>query len=219
MASPLFRAMTPPERGQVLAHAVLRRFGRNAAILRRGDAGTGMFVILGGRARVSLVSADGRDVTLGVLGPGQLIGELSLLDGEPRSANVDALEDCQLLSIDRSRFLQLLRANPDLCIRLMGVLAGRLRQANQAIEELAALDLTGRLSQLLLRFLRDFGVKAAQGTRIDLRLSQKDLSALVAASREKVNQQLRSWVKDGTIAYERGYIVVLQPDALGPGPE
>lgn len=212
--SPLFQAMQPPELEAILAQATVRRIARNAVILRRGDPSTGAVVIVSGQVRVSITSEDGREVTLGVLGTGEILGEMSILDSEDVSADVTAIEDCVLLAIDRARFLRLLRANSDLCLRLMAVLCRRLRRSNAVLEDMALLDLEARLGRLLLRLSADYGTPAANGTRIEVRLSQKDLSTIVGGSREKVNRQLRLWEQEGVLGKDGGRLVILRPEAL-----
>lgn len=213
--SQLFRNTTPEQLDRILERTLMRRIARNEPILRRGDPSTGMFVIATGRVRVSLVSEDGKEVTLGVLGPGETLGEMSLLDGEPCSADAFALEDCVLLVIERAQFLRMLRADADLCLRLLAILTGRLRRSNAALEDIALLDLPTRLGRLLLRLARDYGVVDGQGTRIEVKLSQKDLSTLVGSSREKVNKQLRQWEEAGVLGKNGVRIVILQAAVLG----
>jgi CRP-like cAMP-binding protein len=210
----MFKVLEPAEIDSVLAQAAVRRVARNEMILRRGDPSSGANIIVSGRVRIGTMSEDGREVTLGVLGPGDVLGEMSVLDGEDVSADVTALEDCVLLFIERARFLRLLRANSDLCLRLMAVLCRRLRRANATLEELALLDLGARLARLLLRLAQDYGVPARLGTRIEVKLSQKDLGTLVGSSREKVNKQLREWEAEGLVGKEEGRMVILRAEAL-----
>ena len=150
-----------------------------------------------------------------MLGPGETLGEMSLLDGEDCSADASAQEDCVLFLIERAHFLRMLRGNADFCLRMLAILTGRLRRANAAIEDIALLDLSARLGRLLLRLARDYGVRTAGGLRIEVKLSQRDLSTLVGSSREKVNRQLRKWEKERVLGKDGGRIVVMQPAALG----
>jgi CRP/FNR family transcriptional regulator, cyclic AMP receptor protein len=211
----LFKALQPQDLDTILARAVVKRVLRGEAIRRRGDPGTGMAIIVNGKIRISLVSEDGREVTLGMLGPGDIIGEMTLIDGGEVSADATAQEDCVLLTLERGQFLRLLRSNTDLCLHLMAVLCQRLRRSNAALEDMALLDLPSRLGRLLLRLCDDYGVAAARGTRIEIRMSQKDLSSLAGASREKVNKQLRQWELDGVLGKDAGRLVVLRPESLG----
>lgn len=221
--SPLFQVLQPPELDAVLAQAVVRRVARTALILRRGDISPGAMIIVSGRVRIASTSEDGREVTLGMLGPGDVLGEMSLLDGEEVSADASALEECVLLMIERGRFLRLLRSDSDLCLRLMAVLCRRLRRSNAALEDMALLDLPTRLGRLLLRLAHDYGSPVAgiprhggigTATRIEVRLSQKDLSTIVGGSREKVNRQLRQWEQDGVLGKDAGRLTILRPEAL-----
>lgn len=212
----LFAPMEPADIDAVVAQAITRKVARGTTILRRGDAGASMMVVLSGKVRVGLTSEDGREVTLGIVGEGDVLGEMALLDGEPRSADAVALEDCNVLLLERGRFQRLLRDRPEMSQRLIAVLCRRLRRANAAIEEMALMDLESRLGRLLKRLAAQYGKPAKRGTRIEFKLSQKDLSALIGASREKVNRQLRTWEEEGVLGKDGGYLVLLQPALLAP---
>ena len=210
----IFQLLQPADIDVILSRTIMRRVSRNEVILRRGDPNSGMIVIMTGRVRIGVVSEDGKEVTLSVLGAGEVLGEMSLLDGEPCSADVIAQEDCALLLIERGQFLGLLRANSELCLRLLSYLSRRLRRANAALEDMALLDLPTRLARLLSRLAADYGVPVRAGTRIEVRLSQKDLSTLVGASREKVNRQIRQWEEDGVLSKDSGRMVITDARAL-----
>lgn len=210
----IFQALQPEDLEAISARSTVRRVQRNEVILRRGDPNSGMMVIMTGRARIGVVSEDGKEATLTVLGAGEVLGEMSLLDGEPCSADVTAQEDCVLLAIDRSRFMSLLRSNSEICLHLMTLLTRRLRRANSALEDMALLDLPTRLGRLLARLATDYGVPVRAGTRIEVRLSQKDLSTLVGASREKVNKQIRQWEEEGVLSKDAGRMVVADAQGL-----
>lgn len=212
--SPLFRSLTPEELDAVLARAVIQRFARGAVILRQGDPAASMMVVVQGRVRLSVAGAEGHEMSLGVLGPGEVVGEMALLDGGERSSTVTGVDEGVLLVIPRSDFMPLLQASPSLCIRLMQVLCARLRRANLTMEEIATLDTAARLARLLLRLAESYGTRRDGALRLDLKLSQKDISTLIAASREKVNKLLRQWEHDGLIASDHGYLVIRDPEAL-----
>lgn len=141
---------------------------------------------------------------------------MTLLDGGECSADATAQEDCVLLMIERTQFLRLLQSNSGLCLQLMSILFQRLRRANVALEDMALLDLPTRLGRLLLRLSGDYGLATPRGTRIEVKLSQKDLSNLAGASREKVNRQLRQWEQEGIIGKDNGRLLILRPQALAP---
>ncbi len=210
----LFQSLPAEDLDAVLNRTIVRHVARNDVIMRRGDANSGMVVIVSGRVRISVVSEDGKEATLNVLGANEVLGEMSLLDGEPCSADVTAQEDCTLLVIERGQFLALLRASSGLCLHLMAMLCKRLRQTNSALEDMALLDLPTRLGRLLARLAADYGVPVRAGTRIEVKLSQKDLSTLVGASREKVNRQIRQWEEEGVLARDSGRMVIADARAL-----
>ncbi len=216
LSTEMFRSLRPDVIDALLARAVVRRVARGAVVFRRGDINGPMVVLMGGRVRVSVVSEDGKEVTLAVLGAGEVLGELSLLDGDAFSADVTAMEDSTLLVFERAQFLSLLRQHQDLCLHLMAVLARRLRRTNAVLEDMALLDLPTRLGRLLARLAREYGVPVRSGTRIEVRLSQKDLSTLVGASREKVNKVMRQWEEDGILGKDSGRLVVVDAQALAP---
>jgi CRP/FNR family cyclic AMP-dependent transcriptional regulator len=214
LVSPFFRQMRPAELDEIIGFATDRRVPRGATIFAKGDAGSSMMAVLAGRVRIGNVSAEGREVTLNVIGPGEIFGEIALLDGRPRSADATAMEDCLLLAVERRHFLPFLLRHDGLVERLLVVLCDRLRSTSLALEDIALYDLVARLARLILKLAADYGRPVAGGTRIDLRLSQRDLSNLIAASRETVNKQLRVWREDGTLDQQDGYIVVRNAEAL-----
>ena len=214
LASPLFAAMQPEELDEILKFALDRRVRRGQTIFQRGDEGSSLMAVLRGRVRISSVSGDGKELTLNVINTGEIFGEIALLDGQPRSADAVAIEDTVLLVVERRYFLPFLRHKEDLCLRLLAVLCSRLRRTSTALEEIALFDLPVRLARVLLKLAEDYGRPGSTGTRIDLKLSQRDLSNLVAASRESVNKLLRTWRENGTVVLEDGFIVLRRPVGL-----
>ena len=214
MVSPLFDAMQPTELDGILNFASERRYRRGQMIFQRGDDGSALMAVLRGRVRISSVSADGKELTLNVISPGEIFGEIALLDGKPRSADATAIEETLLLVVERRQFLPFLRQNEDLFLRLLSVLCSRLRRTSTALEEIALFDLPVRLARVLLKLAVDYGRPGPGGTRIDLKLSQRDLSNLVASSRESVNKQLRAWREHDLVDLEDGFIVLRRPAEL-----
>jgi len=212
--TPLFAALRPAELDELLGFSAERRFTRDASVFHRGEPGGSLMVLVQGRLRIGAVSADGKEVTIGMVEPGGVVGELALLDGKPRSADVTAMEDSTVVVVERRDFLPFLNRNPDLLLRLLALLCERMRQTNLALEDVALLNLPARLARVLVKLGHDYGAKEPNGTRIRLKLSQKDLSALVATTRESVNKQLRQWRADGVLDEADGHIVIRRPEAL-----
>lgn len=215
LGSAFFRQMRVSELDEILTLAVERRVGKGATIFEKGDAGSSLMAVLIGRVRIGTVSVDGKEVTLNVMGPGEIFGEIALLDGKPRSADAVALDDTTLLVVERRHFLPLLMRHEGLAERVLVVLCDRLRQTSLALEEIALADLPARLARVVCRLSEEYGrVRPIGGVRIDFKLSQRDLASLVASTRESVNKQLRVWRDSGVVEMDGGYLVVMKPASL-----
>lgn len=217
MSSQFFQAMKPREIDEILGFSSERRVARNATVFTKGDPGSSMVAVLAGRVRVGNVSTEGKEVTLNVVGKGEIVGEIALLDGKPRSADVTAVVDSTLLVVERRHFMPFLLRHGDLVERLLAVLCERLRKTTLALEEIALFDMPTRLARLLLKLSDDYGRPtdgAAGSMRIDMKLSQRDLSNLVASSRESVNRQLAVWRREGIVDLDAGYLILRRPRAL-----
>lgn len=214
LASPFFAHMKQVELDELIASSSDRRVARGALIFSKGDPGSFMLAVLSGLVRVGSTSIDGREVTLNVIGPGEIVGEIALLDGKPRSAAAVAAEDTTLMVIERRVFLPFLIRHEGLVERMLQVLCDRLRKTSMALEEIALFDVSSRLARVLVKLAADYGRPVEAGIRIDLKLSQRDLSTLVASSRESVNKQLRVWREAGMTDMESGHIVIRDNAAL-----
>ena len=215
LSSPFFRSMRPEELDDIVAFATERRYARGETVISKGDPGSSMMAILAGRIRIGNVSQDGKEVTLNVIGPGEIFGEIALLDGKPRSADGVALEATTVLVVERRDFMPFMLRHEGLVERLLVVLCDRLRRTSIALEEIALFDLPARLARLLIKLAADYGRPAVGGgERIDMKLSQRDLSTLVASSRESVNKQLRIWREEGALDLVDGHIILRRPETL-----
>lgn len=213
-ATPLFATLAREELEALADLAGERRLTRDAVVMRQGDADCALLVLVHGRLRAGAVSAEGREVTIGLMEPGAVLGEIALLDGRPRSLDVVAMVDSLLLNVERRDFLPFLRARPDLMLRLMTLLCDRLRRNSAAYEDLALAPLAARLARLLLALAEEHGAPTPDGVQIRLALSQRDMATQVAATRERVNKQLRQWHEAGVLGEHDGYLVLRQPAAL-----
>lgn len=208
---PLFSLLTP-EQCAILAPAV-RRFAcrRGEIIIRAGEPTQSLFVIMSGRVDVSVTGARGKQVILAILRPGDHFGEMSLIDDEPRSADVVARGACELLVLDRTAFLRCLGANFALTMDITRQLVQRLRDADNRIGSLALLDVYGRVAQLLLREAEPVdGVMMLAGT-----LRRIDIARMIGASREMVTRVLKDLQLRGCIEL-RGTTIILHPTIAGP---
>ena len=197
-ALPLFAGLAPDDLARVAAATQVRRFRKGAVIFHRGDPGTTLFIVAAGRIKITAPTEDGDEAMLAVMRPGDLIGELSVLDGAPRSATAIALEPVTLWAIGREALLALLNAMP-LAGALLTALAGRLRRTNLLVEELSCLGLDPRMARVLLRLAEEHGVETPEGIAIDLPITQTDLAAMVGATRPPVNLLLGAYQDAGLI--------------------
>ena len=185
-----------------------RQYRAGTTIFHRDDSGTALHVIERGTVKLMLTSPEGREITVELLGAGDFFGELALLDGGPRSASAVALEATETLTLEREAFVALLAAHPQAALRLLGVLGERLRRADDLIGDLLFLDLPGRLAKQLLALAEERGSATPRGVRIDLRLSQSELAAMVGATRESVNRCLNAYAERGILDFDRETITL-----------
>lgn len=211
---PLFSVLGPEELTVLADLAVERRVARDVAVLHRGADDCSLLILVHGRLRASAMSTEGREVTINLMEPGAVLGEIALLDGRPRSLDVIAVAESLLLVVERRHFLPFLRARPELMLKVMELLCDRLRRSSAAYEDLALAPLSTRLARLLLGMAEAHGKSTPEGIQIRLALSQRSMAAQVAATRERVNRQLRHWHEAGVLGSQDGYMVLRKPEAL-----
>lgn len=196
------------------AEARRRSFRRGEVIFHKGDPGTSMFAILDGQVRIVLPSVSGDEALLAVLDRGDFFGELSLIDGQPRSATVVAAEPTETLVLHRETLLKALVANPEMAAGLLRALSQRLRETDEFVEDAVFLDVPARLAKKLLELGATYGHPVPGGTLISLRLTQHELATMVGSSRESVNKHLRSFRARGIIDVQRQRVTIRQPEEL-----
>jgi len=198
-------------------HSLLRHrtvpAGRN--VMTAEEPGEVVYFLASGTAKIHVEQADGKDVILAILGPGEVLGEMSAADALGRSASVTTLEECILFWMDRITFHRCLETMPGLTLNLVRVLSRRLRLADTHIQALVSLDVYGRVARQLLAFAAEYGQDTRDGVVIPLRLTQSDLADLVGASRVRVNKVLVDYRERGYIS-EGGnhYLTIHDPEAL-----
>jgi CRP/FNR family transcriptional regulator, cyclic AMP receptor protein len=212
---PLFQGLARDELARVTGLFHVRTFPRETAIMWAGQPGDAVYVVLEGWVKVHS-PVRGRDVILALLGPGEVVGEMSVVDSLGRSASVVTLEPSTVGAIARSSFWECLRTMPALAFNVATIVSRRVRLANSLIQSLAALEVAGRLSQQLLALAHEYGERTADGgMRISLPLTQTDLADLVGASRVRVNQVLGELRTQGSIELSHDHRVTIRDeDAL-----
>lgn len=197
---------------------LLRRktFPAGATIMNIEQMGEAVYIILDGAVKIHIEQEDGTDVIISVLGPGDIVGEMSLLDNAGRCANVVTIEESTLLWMDRGAFHECLRSMPGLTYNLACILTRRLRLANEQIQALATLEVECRVARQLLIFAGQFGKISPNGDIfISIRLTQSDIAGLVGASRERINKIMVSYKERNYISVDHDHhLTVHNPNAL-----
>lgn len=176
----------------------------------QGDQGDSLLILLSGNVRTSLIASNGHEIVLDYAEPGQVLGEIALLDGGERTASVTALEPCTALVLTRTNFEEILERHKSMALRLLKVMASRIRMTNTMIEGDRAFTSGPRLARYLLRL----SIKEGGEGRLKIDLSQSELGNFAGMSREHINRQLSAWSDDGIVAVEAGKLRILQPHTL-----
>lgn len=213
--APLFSGLTEVELASIAGLAQRKRYNARDLVVQQTDPSGELYVIVEGHLKVLSAGADGRDTALGIMGPGEVIGEVPLLDGGPRSATVAALEPCELLVIRREPFLKLLETSPKISIELLRVFATRLRRLTERSEDLAFLRVGERLAKRIVGLAAEYGEPQKDGSvRITVKLSQQEVGELVNATRESVNKHIKAWEDEGLLSQQGGHIVIRDLETL-----
>lgn len=210
----LFEGFTARDLEGLLALTTIKRLKAGQVLCRKGDPGVQLYGVLTGRLRVISEGGDGKEVILNFVGPGEVIGDIALIDTQPRSATVEAIEPGEVVCLHRRDLLPFLYQNPKAAIQLAAGLARRVRALSLVVEDALLLAIPARLAKKLLALAQTYGKPTAAGTRIELRLPQHQLGEMIGATRESVNKTLRGWVDEGAIEVDRGYVTIKDPAAL-----
>ncbi|HCX86248.1 MAG TPA: Crp/Fnr family transcriptional regulator [Micrococcales bacterium] len=187
---------------------------RGDVLFREGEQGDRFWVILAGKVKLGHTAVDGRESLLAVLGPGEIVGELSVYDPGPRTATATILAPTTFLELEHTRFVRLLEEHPALGRQLLRSLAQRLRRTNSALADLVFSDVPGRVAKALLDLAARFGRPVSNGVRVPHDLTQEELAQLVGASRETVNKSLAEFSSRGWIQLDGRAVVLLDLQRL-----
>jgi CRP/FNR family transcriptional regulator, cyclic AMP receptor protein len=214
MPETFLEALTEEEAAELHAAGRRRSYRANVTLFHEGDDAGPVVVLLSGRVKVGTIGAAGREAIVAVREPGDLIGELSAIDGGPRSTSVTTLEPAETLLIAGSAFAALLERRPRIALVILRMVAGRLRYADAQQAQFATHDVVGRVAERLVELGDRFGAREGATIKIALPLSQEELAAWTGASREAVSKALQLFRSLGIVETGRKHIAVLDPDAL-----
>jgi CRP-like cAMP-binding protein len=208
---PIFCDLDPEALDQLCRYARQATLKRGATIYSRGDPGNSLYAVISGTAKMSISSPDGRSAILNIIGPGEIFGEIALLDGRARTADAIANTNCEVFIIDRREFIPFVKSQPALAMKFIELLCTRLRNTSDQVEQIILQNLPGRLASALLRLLEK-SKPAPEGRTIAI--TQQEISEMVGMTRESINKQLRAWAARNWVRLEHGAIVVLDAASL-----
>ena len=208
---PIFADLEPEAFDQLCRYAKHTTLKRGAALFAKGDPGLSLYAVISGSVKMSISSADGRSAILNIIGPGEIFGEIALLDGGVRSSDAIANTNCELFVIDRREFIPFVRSQPALAMKFIELLCGRLRRTSDQVEQIILQNLPGRLASALIRLSEKHKLEPAGRT---IAITQQEISEMVGMTRESINKQLRAWAARSWVRLEHGAIVVLKDEQI-----
>lgn len=211
---PLFEGLDGAQQNSLRSKMGQTTLRRGEVLFEEGEPGNRLYIITEGKVKLGHTSMDGRENLLAVLGPGEIIGELTLFDPGPRSTTATAVSPVTLLHLDHADLNAILDTNPTMGKHMLRALARRLRRTNESLADLVFSDVPGRVAKALLDLADRFGTPAEDGVHVPHDLTQEELAQLVGASRETVNKSLADFVSRGWIHLEGRAVTLLDLDRL-----
>ena len=199
---PIFSDLSPSDLNKIAERMIQRTYAKGQMILLEDDLGQTFFVIAGGSVKITRLSDDGREVILAMLGESDFFGEMSLLDGAGRSANVVALEASEVLTLSRNNFLEILQDYPKISISLLDELTQRIRKSDQQIESLSLSDVEQRIGITLIRLAEELGTIKQGNVKIKNLPYQQDIANMAGTSRETVSRTFKLLEEKGLVTRE-----------------
>ena len=211
---PLFERMSPEEREELRGIVSQTTLRRGEVLFNEGDSGDRLYILLTGKVKLGHTSVDGRENLLAVLGPGEVVGELTLFDPGPRSTTATAVATTELLALEHNQLMGFIDSHPTLAKDMLRALAVRLRRTNIALADLVFSDVPGRVAKALLDLAERFGAPTEDGIHVPHDLTQEELAQLVGASRETINKSLAEFVSRGWIRLEGRAVTLIDVERL-----
>lgn len=196
---PLFGDLEDPDRHRIADLMVSKKFKKNNLIIFEDDLGRNLFIIQAGRVKISGISSEGGEAIFSILGPGEFFGELSIIDGLPRSATVTSIDDVELWVLNRGDFLEMLQKYPQIAISLLKELARRIRRSDMQIKSLTLKDARGRVGMTLVRLAEDIGIMKGGKVVISQLPLQRDLANIAGTSRETISRVFKKFEDEGLL--------------------
>jgi CRP-like cAMP-binding protein len=212
--APLFSALDDNAAHELRESMVSLKLNKGQVLFKEGQEGDRLYVVVTGKIKLGTTSNDGRDNLLSILGPGEMFGELSLFDPEPRASTATAVTDARLVSLAHGAVIGLVTTNPQTSLELLRRLAQRLRKSNEVLADLVFADVPGRVAKAIMELGERFGIQKDDGLHVNHDLTQEELAQLVGASRETVNKALADFAARGWVKLEPRAVLVTDIDRL-----
>ncbi len=210
----LFKESTPEEMEELARMTRMESVKKRTAIFLPGDPSQQVYLLKEGRVKISRISEEGREITLALLEPGEIFGELDILDDLPRDTLAEALDDTQLCVIYKELFLAMIRRRPEISFRLTKLIGFRLRRIENRVEDLVFRDVPARLAHLLLELSKNYGKATPRGLLLQIKITHQEMANLIGSIRETVSAVLGEFKKEGLITFEGRRLILLRPDLL-----
>ncbi|MBI5747297.1 MAG: Crp/Fnr family transcriptional regulator [Nitrospirae bacterium] len=187
---------------------------KKETIFLPGESSRQVYLLKTGRVKISRISEEGRELTLALLEPGEIFGELEILEGSARDTIAEAMEESQLCVIQKEQFLSLIRKRPELSFRLTKLIGLRLRRIESRVEDLVFRDVPSRLAHLLIQLSEEYGKETPEGIILNIQITHQEMANLIGSIRETVSATLGEFKKEGLITFDGRKIIILRPDLL-----
>jgi CRP/FNR family transcriptional regulator, cyclic AMP receptor protein len=210
----LFGMLSANEIDSLISYSLIESYPVGREIFAKGSPGQSLMAVLRGKVKISSPSVDGKEVVFTIFNPGDIFGEIAVLDGGERSADATAMTDCELLVLNRRDFRRVLENRADLCLGVIRILCGRLRQTSEQVEDVTFRPLEPRVAKALLHLAEHAGRPGDAGPSVELHVSQRMLGSIAGGSRESVNKHLQDMRRQGVIEIAKGSIVIRDVGAL-----
>ena len=211
---PLLSDLSAEELANLATMVSLEEVRRRRVIFLPGDPGTSVYFVNGGRVKISKVTRDGKELTLAYQGPGEIFGELCLVDGGPREEMAEAMENALVTTLLREEFLKLLDRHASIGRKFAHMLCQRRRELENKIEELVFRDVNAKLAELLLQLSEDYGVDDSRGTLVAVKITHQEMANLIGSTRETVSLTLSTFKRKNLIMTEGRKVIISDSEAL-----
>jgi CRP/FNR family cyclic AMP-dependent transcriptional regulator len=211
---PFFANLSQGEAQKLAERLVIRHFSPGQIIFHHGDPGGLLYIIMGGKVKITHSTPEGNEALLAILGENDFFGELALLDDSPRSATAEALQNTETLTLHRDEFINFIHNNPQFSLHVLQTLARNIRRLNSQLSDVFFLDLPARLARTLLNLAEQHGRVTPEGIVIDLSLTQTDLAEMTGATRVSINKAIGRFRREGWVQTKGRKFTILNQEAL-----